>query len=196
MGDSGVDLAMPELERDFDLEDLLVANALDVFGLLGCNSFSVWGDEVEGGGVLTGRNFDWPLSGAHLLYATMLLVEHLPDGRATASVTWPGYVGAVTGISKAGLAAFLHVGWQDDVDNWSPIPGRRRSRCGACSSRAARMRAAASTAQQLLGNTSPPAGYLLHVVLPRVPAGSSPALASRPTRSRACAASARPAPAC
>lgn len=197
MGDSGVDLAMPELERDFDLEDLLVANALDVFGLLGCSSFSVWGDEVEGGGVLTGRNFDWPLSGAHLLDATMLLVEHLPDGRATASVTWPGYVGAVTGISKAGLAAFLHVGsakitFTPEPDSWpSAVALRRVLEQGRADAGAATF----DLAQQLLGNTSPPAGYLLHVVLPRVPAGSSPALVFE-TDSQSCVRGECPTGAC
>jgi len=175
---SGADLDMPELERPFDQRDLLVANALDVFGLLGCSSFTVWGDEVEGGGVLTARNFDWPLTGPHLLDATMLLVEHLPDGRATAAVTWPGYVGAVTGISKAGLAAFLHVGsatvsFTPEPDAWpSAIALRGVLEQGRADAGAATF----DLAQKLLGNTSPPAGYMLHVVLPRVVDGLAPAL--------------------
>jgi hypothetical protein len=175
---SGADLDMPELERAFDLQDLLVANALDVFGLLGCSSFTVWGDEVDGGGVLTARNFDWPLTGAHLLDATMLLVQHLPDGRATAAVTWPGYTGAVTGISKEGIAAFLHVGsakitFTPEPGAWpSAIALRRVLEQGRADAGAATF----DLAQQLLGNTSPPAGYLLHVVLPRVPTGAPPAL--------------------
>lgn len=174
---SGADLDMPELERRFDLQDLRIANALDVFGLLGCSSFTVSGDGVEGGGVLTARNFDWPLTGPHLLDATILLVEHLPDGRATAAVTWPGYVGAVTGINRDGVAAFLHVGsaavtFTPEPDSWPSAIALRALLTGA---RADGGAATFDLAQELLGNTSPPAGYLMHVVLPRAPIDQGPA---------------------
>src|SRR5262245_52487205 len=108
--DSGVSRALGGIDRDFDLDDVLIANALDVFGLMGCSGFTVWGDQVEGGGVLTGRNFDWPFTGPHLLEQTIVLVQHGDGGTAVASVTWPGYVGTVTGIDEEGVAAFLHVG--------------------------------------------------------------------------------------
>ena len=101
---------MPALGRDFDQVDLLVANALDVFGLMGCSSFTVWGDQAVGGGVLTARNFDWPLTGEHMLDHTLLIVQEHDDGRSVASVAWPGYIGTVTGVSADGVAAFLHVG--------------------------------------------------------------------------------------
>ncbi|MBX3464894.1 MAG: hypothetical protein KF830_17130 [Planctomycetes bacterium] len=177
MVDAGADLQMPELERDFDLSDLLLANALDVFGLLGCSGFTVWDDEVEGGGVLTARNFDWPLTGPHLLDATLLVVHHEPGGGAVAAVTWPGYLGVVTGINRDGLAAFLHVGSAQVT--FTPEPGawpsalalRRLLEQG----RAADGAAAFDRAKDLLANTSPPAGYLTHLVLPRSLAGAGPA---------------------
>lgn len=175
---SGAELDMPELERAFDLQDLLVANALDVFGLLGCSSFTLWDDEVLGGGVLTARNFDWPLTGSHLLDATMLIVQHLPDGRATAAVSWPGYVGAVTGISSTGLAAFLHVGsakitFTPEPGAWpSAIALRRVLEQGRPDDVAGTF----DLAQQLVGNTSPPAGYMMHVVMPHGAPGIAPAV--------------------
>ncbi|MCA8976370.1 MAG: hypothetical protein KDC98_16745, partial [Planctomycetes bacterium] len=175
--DSKVDLTMPALGRRFDLKDLLVANALDVFGLMGCSGFTVWGDRVVGGGVLTGRNFDRPFTGEHLLSGTILLVQHRPDGATSASVTWPGYIATVTGVSSEGAAAFLHVGsakitLTPEPESW---PAGVAARC-ILEQLTAKRTAAENirTARSLLSNTSPPAGYLTRVVLPRVADGEVP----------------------
>lgn len=173
----GVDRSMPALEREFDLDDLLVANALDVFGGLACSGFTVWGDRVLGGGVLTGRNFDWPLTGRHLLENTILLVQHRPGARTTVSVTWPGYVGTVTGINDAGVAAFLHVGSgkitvTPEPESW---PTATAARCvleqlGAQGDLDQRL----AKARELLSYTSPPPSYLTRVILPSAAKGRTP----------------------
>ncbi len=174
--DSGVSRDMPELDRAFDRVDLLVANAMDVFGLMGCSSFTVWGEQAVGGGVLTARNFDWPLTGDHVLERAVLLVQHHPDGRATAAVAWPGYVGAVTGVSADGVAAYLHVGSAEisltpEPSSWpSAIAARKILERGAGGEAAAVF----ADARRLLEYTSPPAGFLTHVVLPAVPAAGPP----------------------
>ncbi len=175
--DSKVDLQMPQLGRVFDLTDLMVANALDVFGLMGCSGFTAWGDQVQGGGVLTARNFDWPFTGPHMVDGTILLVEHFADGRAVASVTWPGYIATVTGVSSAGVAAFLHVGTAKitiapEPKSWPTAVAARRILEDLRPDDAAK---AFAQAKELLGNTSPPAGYLTRVVLPLVPKQGSPA---------------------
>jgi hypothetical protein len=131
------------------------------------------GEQVEGGGVLSGRNFDWPFTGPHLLDATLLLVEHRGDGPAVASVTWPGYLGVVTGVNEDGLCAFLHVG--TGAITWTPEPGSVPSAI-ALGAILAQCRArdgarAYARALELLGDTSPPAGYLTRLVLPAAPAG-------------------------
>ncbi len=177
LADSKVDLMMPELERAFDLQDLLVANAMDVFGLMGCSSFTVWGEQAVGGGVLTGRNFDWPFTGNHMLEHTVLVVQHFPNGRAVASVSWPGFIGTVTGVSSEGLAAFLHVGsakitMTPEPESW---PTAVAARMILEQSVAAAGGKVFDESKRLLGYTSPPAGYLTHVVLPAVPAGMPPA---------------------
>ncbi|MBL8755263.1 MAG: hypothetical protein JNK15_18330 [Planctomycetes bacterium] len=175
--DSKVDLQMPELERAFDKTDLLIANALDVFGLMGCSSFTVWGERVDGGGVLTARNFDWPLTGPHMLDHTIVVVQHFADGKAVASVSWPGYVGTVTGVSSDGMAAFLHVGtgaitYTPEPSSWpTAVAARALLAAGVCDRTAMLARG-----KDLLGYTSPPAGFLTHVVLPVVPADGTPAL--------------------
>ncbi|HEX5053137.1 MAG TPA: C45 family peptidase [Planctomycetota bacterium] len=171
-----VDLDMPELERAFDLQDLLVANALDVFGLMGCSGFTLWGDQVVGGGVLTARNFDWPYTGPHLLEHTMLVVQHFADGRAVASVAWPGYVGTVTGVSSDGVAVFLHVGsarisMTPESDSWPTAVAARAILQLVPRGDA---EAAFSKAKDLLSYTSPPAGYLTRVVLPQCPTDGAP----------------------
>lgn len=191
--DSKVDLNMPELERSFDFTDLQIANALDVFGLMGCSSFTVWGGQAQGGGVLTARNFDWPLTGPHMLEHTIVLVEHLAGGRAVAGVTWPGFVGTVTGVSSDGVAAFLHTG--SATITLAPEPSSWPT---AIAARAILERGAGEpevvvkTCQELLGFTSPPAGFLTHVVLPKAPKDGPPAMVFE-TDSKQCVPAAEPA---
>jgi hypothetical protein len=173
---SGADRSMPTLQRDFDLVDLRIANALDVFGLMGCSGFTVHGDRVLGGGVLTGRNFDWPFTGPHMLDATIVLVQHGEGGKAVASVTWPGYVGTVTGINQDGVAAFLHVGSAKITRTPEPSswPTAIASRVILEEARADDPKAVWATALDRLGYTSPPAGFLTRVVLPAAKDGESP----------------------
>lgn len=175
--DSKVSLRMDKLDRDFDRTDLQIANALDVFGLMGCSGFTAWGDQVEGGGVLSARNFDWPFTGPHMVDGTILLLEHLPNGRAVCSVTWPGFVAVVTGISSEGLAAYLHVGtgkisMTPEPDSWPTAVAARAILATIPAGDAA---AAFAQAQELLGHTSPPAGFITRLVLPTVPANGQPA---------------------
>lgn len=174
--DHGADRDMPELGRAIDRTDLLVANAMDVFGLMGCSSFTVWGNQVVGGGVLTARNFDWPLTGKHMLEQTLLIVQHFADGRAVASVSWPGYVGTVTGVSSDGMAAYLHVGsgvitYTPEPSSWPTATAARAMLAGGVDGGAEQV---FKTARELLGYTSPPAGFLTHLVLPNVPAEGEP----------------------
>ncbi|MFT4513230.1 MAG: hypothetical protein ACI89X_001476 [Planctomycetota bacterium] len=171
--ESGIDRSMAKLGREFDKTDLLVANALDVFGLMGCSSFTVWGEHVVGGGVLTARNFDWPLTGDHMLDHTLLIVQMPAGATATASVAWPGYVGTVTGISADGVAAYLHVGSaifsMPEPSSW-PAAVAARLILQAKEQGAMRLK----KAEEVLEYTSPPVGYMTHVVLPEAGPGDRP----------------------
>lgn len=174
---SGVDLDMPELDRPIDVVDLRVANALDVFGLMGCSGFTVYGDDVDGGGVLSGRNFDWPVTGRHLVDQTLVMVQHGVSGRAVASVTWPGFVGTVTGVNEDGIAAYLHIGtgeitFTPEPSSW---PTAIAARAILEEAPANDPKAAFALALDRLGYTSPPAGFLTRVVLPTAGANESPA---------------------
>ncbi|MFK7741091.1 MAG: C45 family autoproteolytic acyltransferase/hydrolase [Planctomycetota bacterium] len=164
--EQGADRDMPKLGRAFDEIDLRVANALDVFGLMGCSSFTAWGEQVQGGGVLTARNFDWPLTGDHMLDQTLLIVQKYEDGRQSASISWPGYVGAVTGVSADGVAAYLHVGsakfTMPQPSSWPSAVAARRILEGNGTGKA-RIQAA----REALEYTSPPVGFMTHIVLPK-----------------------------
>jgi hypothetical protein len=173
---SGADRRMPELDREFDLDDLLVANALDVFGLMGCSGFTLYDEQVLGGGVLSARNFDWPYTGPHMIDGTILLVQHYADGGAVASVTWPGYVGVVTGINAAGFAVFLHVGTGNITFNPEPLSSPTAIAARAILEQCHEQDTATAyaLALSLLAETSPPAGYLTRVCLPSAPDGDVP----------------------
>ncbi len=167
---SGAKLAMKDFDRDMDLQDLLLVNALDVFALMGCSGFTAWEDMVEGGGVLTTRNFDWPVSGAHLMKATVLLVQYPTDGHAFAAVTWPGYIGMVTGVNADGCAAFLHVG---SGEGGMPEPDSMPT---AIAAREILQRGDIDGMRELgrrmLEETSPPSSFITRIVMPRKPEGS------------------------
>ena len=171
---SGRDLRLPEFERDLDLADLLVANALDVFAGIGCSGFTVCGDRVAGGGVLTGRNFDWFYTGPHLVEQAILLVVHPPDGRAHAFLTWPGYFGAITAVQEDGMALFLHVG----SGKLALVPRKGAWPTASAARELLRLAPAAAITQALplLARTSPPASYLTRLVLPYAPQDGCPEL--------------------
>ena len=163
-----VSLKLEKFSRDMDLQDLLFANALDVFATLACSGFTAWGDRVEGGGVLSARNFDWPFTGSFLIENVVLLVQHPTgaDTQPTASITWPGYVGAVTAINAAGEAVYLHVG--SGKHTMAPEP---ESWPTAAAARHILERSHASLfdrAREALEYTSPPAGYLVRTIAGKV----------------------------
>ncbi|MEC7584249.1 MAG: C45 family autoproteolytic acyltransferase/hydrolase [Planctomycetota bacterium] len=177
MQEGGVDLRCEQLDCDLDLLDLQVANALDVFGLMACSGFTVAGEQVVGGGVLTARNFDWPCKGAHLVDDALLHVQHFDGGHATASITWPGYVAIITGINSDGVAGFLHVGNAEidmtpEPSSWPTAIALREILEDSDGEPVDKV---FGLALDRLGYTSPPAGYLTRIVLPSMPAAGPPA---------------------
>jgi hypothetical protein len=107
-------LYLPELRRELDVQDLLSVATIPDFLGLACSSFANWGDDVEGGGPLVGRNLDY-FSTPALLERTLVLV-HAPipaDGDRPGSpgivaVGWPGFGGVLTAVSDAGVFTAIH----------------------------------------------------------------------------------------
>ena len=179
---SGADMRMPAFGRDMDLLDLEMINAMDILAMMGCSGMTLWDEQVEGGGVLTGRNFDWRLTGPYMVDRCMLLVQHPDEGKSFASVAWPGYVGVVTGVNEDGIAIFLHVG--NSGGKALPLPGSMPTAMAARETlRDTDVSDAYEAAGEFLRETSAPRGYLTRVVLP-TSADGQPARVFEVDRSR------------
>ena len=89
---------------DEEIDSITVANSLielRCFGL--CSAFLVEPERSADGGMLFGRNFDIPTYGS--LDRLLMVVVCRPAKRHSfASVSWPGFVGVLSGMNDAGLA--------------------------------------------------------------------------------------------
>ena len=108
LGDGGL---ATFLGRPIDETDLLAIQALPDWYPLACSSFVAWG-KLAPGGPVAGRNLDFFVHPV-LLENHVIIVNARSGGGATArrawaTVTWPGLVGALTGMNEDGTVAFLH----------------------------------------------------------------------------------------
>jgi isopenicillin-N N-acyltransferase-like protein len=85
-------------------DEMLVGQTfLDIHKVAACSTIAVHDKLTVDGEILMGRNLDFPsLSIAH--EANIVVVYEPNEGPAYASVTWPGLLGALTGINTHGLA--------------------------------------------------------------------------------------------
>jgi hypothetical protein len=75
--------------------------------LVGCTSFVLGGATTADGHTLVGRNFDF--EGPQVLDDKKAVFLVLEDGRIPyASVSWPGFIGAASGMNYEGLAIVIH----------------------------------------------------------------------------------------
>ena len=101
---------LPGSGRALALEDIIFDNAYDFFRAFACSGFTVWGDKAGGAGLISARNFDFVIAGPTSLANQLILVRH-PNGKnQVATITWPGYIGAFTGVNEHGVCAFVHDG--------------------------------------------------------------------------------------
>ena len=122
MEDAGVDLHSATLGRDIDATDILVSNAIVDLAQLtkregfGCSSLSSWGEGTADDPLLAGhlvitRHLDWSKHPA--LTANPALVVHFPseiDEEPWLSIGYAGFFGALSSVSRSGLASFLNMG--------------------------------------------------------------------------------------
>ncbi|MBX3444025.1 MAG: hypothetical protein KF774_16570 [Planctomyces sp.] len=89
---------------EVDANLLYIGNSLvELRRMGGCSGFVVAPEQSATGGMLFGRNFDFPTFGVLDRYSCVMIVR--PEGKhAFASVTVPGFVGVVSGMNDAGLA--------------------------------------------------------------------------------------------
>lgn len=116
------------LQRDLNTTDLLMINAIvdlspvrgDYFGRdeyeLGCSSISSWGsstlnDPVLQGALIHTRLLDWTIHNS--LIANHALIVHHPSEAGEQkwmSFSYPGLIGALSGVTEVHSAAFLNMG--------------------------------------------------------------------------------------
>lgn len=73
----------------------------------GCTSFSAWGHNTNDGKVLIGRNFDFYVGDDFARNKIICFMK--PDkGIPFAMVTWPGMIGAVSGVNQAGISVTIN----------------------------------------------------------------------------------------
>ncbi|MFP4581006.1 MAG: C45 family autoproteolytic acyltransferase/hydrolase [Candidatus Sumerlaeia bacterium] len=73
-------------------------------GKMACRQIAAWDDETEDGRLLHARNLDWHDYPGKPLTRNHVILTLRPDGgKAMTLLTWPGYVGALTGSNEAGL---------------------------------------------------------------------------------------------
>lgn len=108
---------------DVDEGSLVALNlALEIFSPMLCSCFAVHGASSQGGGMRVGRNVDW-FGGEILQHHALLVVERGPGIQPFAHVTWPGLVGAVTGINarKVFAADLVVLGQRADATAGVPV---------------------------------------------------------------------------
>ena len=86
-----------------------IGHALQDLALVGCSSFAAWGQKSEDGNLILGRNLDFYVNDA---FAENKIVAFIKpkEGNPFMMVTWPGMIGAVSGMNKEGLTVTINAG--------------------------------------------------------------------------------------
>ncbi|WP_426483397.1 C45 family autoproteolytic acyltransferase/hydolase [Flavobacterium sp. 2] len=84
-----------------------IGHALQDLALVGCSSFAAWGEKSEDGNLILGRNFDFYVNDA---FAENKIVAFIKpqQGHNFMMVSWPGMIGAVSGMNQQGLTVTIN----------------------------------------------------------------------------------------
>lgn len=86
------------------LDDQIIINALELYGLMpGCAGIFAWDEYTGGAPLIAGRNYDWFDSYADFAKSLTVTVFQPDTGIPTAIITFAGVIYATTGINSHGL---------------------------------------------------------------------------------------------
>ncbi|QOG03090.1 C45 family peptidase [Flavobacterium sp. MDT1-60] len=86
-----------------------IGHALQDLALVGCSSFAAWGEKSEDGNLILGRNFDFYVNDAFAENKIIAFIKP-EQGHNFMMVTWPGMIGAVSGMNQQGLTVTINAG--------------------------------------------------------------------------------------
>ena len=101
---------LSRLKRAIEYNDLVALNCIPEIARVGCSSFAAWGPLTADGNTISGRNLDW--HSLRTLERGQLLLAQIPttkeDALSWVSVTWPGFIGCLTGMNSEGVTVSMH----------------------------------------------------------------------------------------
>lgn len=84
-----------------------IGHALQSMALVGCTSFGTWDDMSEDSQMIIGRNFDFYV-GDKFAQDKIVAFYNPAQGYKFMSVTWGGFIGAVSGMNEKGLTVTIN----------------------------------------------------------------------------------------
>ena len=98
------------LQRPLKYEDIVAINCAGDLTRFGCSSFAAWDDLTKDGHTIGGRNMDWPEYASMIKAQIVMVNAPSTDGEAKGwvAITWPPYVGCVTGMNSQGVTVATH----------------------------------------------------------------------------------------
>ncbi|MFO0618278.1 MAG: C45 family peptidase [Polyangiaceae bacterium] len=106
---------IPTYQRFVYLQSLYdISLSFEHSPLLGCTSFVATGDATTDHHTYLARNFDFEVGSVYDEHKVVFLVEE--EGKIPyASVSWPGFIGAVSGMNAKGVGVVIHGGRARDT---------------------------------------------------------------------------------
>ena len=86
-----------------------IGHTLQDLMLVGCTSFAAWGGNSKDGKLIIGRNFDF-YAGKGFSEEKMVVFMKPEKGIPFMLVSWPGFLGAVSGMNAKGLTVTINAG--------------------------------------------------------------------------------------
>ena len=89
-----------------------IGHALQNLALVGCSSFGTWNNQSEDSTMIIGRNFDFYV-GDKFSEDKIVAFINPTRGHKFMTVTWGGFIGAVSGMNDAGLSVTINAAKSD-----------------------------------------------------------------------------------
>ena len=89
-----------------------IGHALQSMALVGCTSFGTWDDKSQDSTMIIGRNFDFYV-GDKFAADKIVAFFNPQQGHKFVTITWGGFVGAVSGMNDQGLTVTINAAKSD-----------------------------------------------------------------------------------